>query len=112
PSRTVGRRQGAGAAPPRTGRDHREVRAVTPTLPRRPDPRRGLARAGTRVRRSLGRRDLHDHGLSLKRSAQRNAVYHGVVPSERPPVESVDRALALIQILSRSGSGLSLDALT
>jgi DNA-binding IclR family transcriptional regulator len=50
--------------------------------------------------------------VSLRRSAQRNAVYHGVVPSDRPPVESVDRALALIQILSRSGSGLSLDELT
>jgi IclR family acetate operon transcriptional repressor len=34
------------------------------------------------------------------------------VPTDRPPVESVDRALALIQILSQGGSGLTLDELT
>jgi DNA-binding IclR family transcriptional regulator len=53
--------------------------------------------------------------VTRERSAQRNvpiAVYDGAVPSDRPPVESVDRALALIQILSRSGTGLSLDELT
>lgn len=32
--------------------------------------------------------------------------------TDRPPVESVDRALALIQILSRSGTGMTLDELT
>ena len=53
--------------------------------------------------------------MTRERSAPRNAraaVYDGAVPSDRPPVESVDRALALLQLLSRSGSGLTLDELT